>query len=109
MSKLTPHQKKLKKLRADERTLEKVKYDSAFMAVNILHITLIYTMFYFYGWRNKRLWRALRQFRLIYMAVVEGRRSLEQLAEEIRHDAYIDFNTNTGAIRNLKQEDKQND
>jgi uncharacterized protein YaeQ len=97
-SKLTPYQRKLKEMRRDERLTESVKQDAAAQAISTLYIMLVYTMYFFYGWKTKRLRRVLKQFRQIYMSVINGERSLEKLAEEIKHETKIDINVKTGDL-----------
>ena len=97
-SKLTPHQKKLKEMRRDERLTESVKLDAAGRAVSTLYVMLVYTMYMHYGWRTKRLRRVLLQFRKIYMSIIKGERTLEQLAEEIKLETKIDINVKTGDL-----------
>ena len=97
-NKLTPHQKKLKELRRDERLTESIKTDAAAQAISTLYIMLVYTMYFFYGWKTKRLRRVLTQFRQIYMSIIKGERSLEKLAEEIKRETKIDINVKTGEV-----------
>lgn len=96
MSKLTPHQRKLKALRQTNRSVESLKNEAAHTAVMTLYIMLVYTLYFYYGWKKKRLSRVMRQFMRIYDAVVSGDRTLEQLADELKHDTGIAIDIATG-------------
>ena len=96
MSKLTPHQKKLKELRRANRSVESVKNEAAHTAVMTLYIMLVYTLYFNYGWKKKRLSRVMRQFMQVYDAICNGDRTLQQLADELKHDTGIDINIATG-------------
>lgn len=101
---LTPYQKKLKSMRTANRRVEDVKTEAAQTAVMTLYIMLLYTMYFNYGWKQKRLSRVLNQFRRIYEAVINGERTLEQFADELRRDAGIDIDVSTGTARVLDVE-----
>lgn len=102
-SALQPHQKKLKDLRTANRRVEDVKLEAAQTAVMTLYIMLLYTMYFNYGWKQKRLSRVLMQFRRIYEAVIKGERSLEQFADELRRDAGLNINVKTGLAEVLEE------
>ena len=101
MSKLPPHQRKLKALRAANKSVENMKLEAAQTAVMTLYIMLLYVMYFHYGWKRKRLSRVLMQFRQVYEAVASGERSLDKLADEIRTEAGIDINIKTGQAKVL--------
>lgn len=98
-SKMTPHQRKLKEMRRDERLTESVKQDAAELAISTLYIMLIYTMYFFYGWKTKRITRVISQFYRVYMWIVNGERTLEQLADEIKVETKIDIDVRAGELR----------
>lgn len=100
---LQPHQKRLKDIRTANRRVENVKIEAAQTAIMTLYIMLVYTMYFHYGWKQKRLSRVLAQFRRIYEAVISGERSLEQFADELRHDAGIDIDVKTGFAKILDE------
>lgn len=97
-SKLTPYQRKLKEMRKDDRLTDAVKQKAAIQAISTLYVMLVYTMYIHYGWKTKRLRRLLTQFRQIYMSIIKGERSLEKLAEEIKHETKIDIKTDSGDL-----------
>lgn len=97
-SKLTPYQRKLKEMRKDDRLTEAVKQKAAIQAISTLYVMLVYTMYIHYGWKTKRLRRLLTQFRQIYMSIIEGERSLEKLADEIKRETKIDIKIDSGDL-----------
>lgn len=98
-SKMTPHQRRLKEMRKDERLTEAVKQKAAIDAISTLYVMLVYTMYFFYGWKTKRITRVITQFRQIYTSIITGERTLEQLAEEIKHETKIEIDVGTGSLR----------
>ena len=101
-SKLTPYQRKLKEQRKTERERKKLACDGAEMAIHTLFIMLPYTMMHFYGWRNKRLCRLIKQMNIIMRGISSEGLELDRLASELEHDAYIRFNFNDNLIKDLK-------
>jgi hypothetical protein len=55
-------------------------------------------MYFHYGWKTKRLRRVLKQFRQIYTSIITGERTLEQLAEEIKHETKIEIDVGAGNL-----------
>jgi uncharacterized protein YaeQ len=55
-------------------------------------------MYFHYGWKTKRLRRVLKQFRQIYMSIINGERSLEKLADEIKRETKIDIDIKSGDL-----------
>lgn len=102
-SSLPPHQRKLKNLRVANKRVEDFKIEAAQTAIITLYIMLVYTMYFNYGWKQKRLSRLLVQFRRIYEAIINGERSLEQLADELRRDAGIDIDASTGVAKVIEE------
>ena len=100
---LTPYQRKLKQMRVAEKNMDDMKFEAAKTAVMTLYIMLLYTMYFFYGWKQKRLTRILMQYKQIYDAVVAGDRTLEQLADELRHEANLDIDVKSGKVK-IKEE-----
>lgn len=98
-SALTPYQRKMKDLRTANKRVEDVKLEAAQTAVMTLCIMLLYTMYFNYGWKQKRLSRLLMQYRRIYEAIIKGERSLEQLADELRRDAEFDIDVRNGLAK----------
>lgn len=98
-SALTPYQRKMKDLRTANKRVEDVKLEAAQNAIMILYIMLLYTMYFYYGWKQKRLERVLMQFRRIYEAVIKGERSLGQLADELKRDAGLDIDVKNGLAK----------
>ena len=97
-SKLTPRQKKLKEMRRNERAAESIKQDAAELAISTLYVMLIYTMYFFYGWKTKRITRVITQFRQVYMWIVKGERTLDQLADEIEAETGIKIDIGAGNL-----------
>ena len=97
-NKLTPRQKKLKEMRRNERAAESIKQDAAELAISTLYVMLIYTMYFFYGWKTKRITRVITQFRQVYMWIVKGERTLEQLADEIKAETKIEIDVRVGNL-----------
>ena len=95
-------------MRKNERLTESVKLDAAAQAVSTLYVMLVYTMYMHYGWKTKRLRRVLLQFRKIYMSVIKGERTLEQLAEEIKIETKIDIDVRTGDLWMPDEKGKEN-
>lgn len=96
--KLTPHQRRLKARRKEDRLTETVKREAAIDAVSILYVMLIYTMYFFYGWRTEELSILVERFNQIYSAIVNGERTLKQLADEIKHETNIDIDMREGSV-----------
>ena len=98
-SKLTPYQRRLKEMRKDERLTEAVKQKAAIEAISTLYVMLVYTMYFFYGWKTKRITRVITQFRQIYTSIIKGERTLEALADEIEKETKIKIDVKTGSLK----------
>lgn len=73
-------QKKLKEQRHLERIEEKLKYDGAKTAIDVLSVLPAYALMEEFGFGQKRLIRFMRRFIKTYRAVIEKQVSLETLA-----------------------------
>ena len=85
-------------MRRNERAAESIKQDAAELAISTLYVMLIYTMYFFYGWKTKRISRVITQFRQVYMWIVKGERTLEQLADEIKAETKIEIDVGAGNL-----------
>lgn len=102
MSKLTPHQRKLKEQRKLLREKNELTLKGAEIAIHTLFIMLPYCMMYYYGWKNKRLCRLIKQMRVILTLVSDEGLELRRLADELEHDCKIKFDFETHMITDLK-------
>jgi hypothetical protein len=87
---LPKHQQRLKELRIANKHIDELKAESAVIAVKTLYVMLLYTMYYYYGWKKKRLSRISKQFERIFRAVINQERSIEGFRREILDETGVD-------------------